>query len=88
MTERELLAVVSALVYEGSNDNAVDAVRRATHILRRVDETLNETLAAPPGTQPHVTPEPAAAPESPYHEYAKTSVPEHEEPHTKGKRTK
>lgn len=84
MTERELLAVVSAIVFEGSNDNAVDAVRRGGAILRRVDEVLNETLAAPPGTQPLVTSEPLVE------TFNRTpAVVEHEEQtHAKGKRAK
>lgn len=54
MTERELLAVVSAIVFEGSNDTAIAAVQRAAHILQRVEEAiLASSHRNPSATSPH-----------------------------------
>ena len=88
MTDRELLAVVSALVFEGSNDTPVAAVKRATNLLKNVDEYLaaqpqGSTLLTTPGV-PKAMVQEAAAEGFPA---VKADAPQ-EEPPAKAKRAK
>ena len=65
MTDRELLAVVSAILFMGEHDTAVAAVRRAADVLKNVDGYIaanpsGSTLLTTPGVPKSMVQEAAA----------------------------